>query len=264
MSRPVRAAERGRMPQRGRGATAGLTGLALSGSGVLLGALFAGTTLIGTTLFGAAPDAAWAASECDRNWSVTTSDGAPITSSTMFVDDRIAPGASLDGEFLVTTGIDIRGPLELHAVRTSAVPDAALESELLVTLTGSSRAVTLPLSDLLEADESARVIDALTPGAHTIGVSVELPFGSPNATQITAIPFRLVVTVSEQQTVIGTKPVDCAAIPGGGSSGSAASGGLASTGAQAGPIIAGAAALGGVGLALLVAARRRRRDPADD
>lgn len=249
MSRPVRAA--------------GLSCLALSCSGVLLGALFAGTTLIGAAPFGAAPGAAWAASECDRSWSVTTSDGAPITSSTLFVDDRIAPGASFDGEFLVTTGSDIRGPLELQAVRSSAVPDEALESELLVTLTGSSRAVTVPLSDLLEADEPARVIDALTPGAHTIGVSVELPFGSLNATQITEIPFRLVVTVSEQQTEIGTMPVDCAAIPSG-SSASAASGDLAVTGAQAGPIIAGAGTLGGVGLALLVAARRRRRDLADD
>jgi hypothetical protein len=241
-----------------------MAGLARAGGGVLLGALFAGTTLVGAAPFGAASDAAWAASECDRNWSVTTSDGAPITSSTMFVDDRIAPGASLDGEFLVTTGSDIRGPLDLRAVRSSGAPDAVLESDLLVTLTGSSRAVTMPLSDLLAADESARVIDALTPGAHSIGVSVELPFGSPNATQITEIPFRLVVTVSEQQTVIGTKPIDCAAVPGGGSGGSAGSGGLASTGAQAGPLIAGAAALGGVGLALLVAARRRRRDPADD
>lgn len=257
MSRPAGAMGRGRMPQRGRGtagsSAAGPSGLALTGSGVLLGALLAGTTLIGAAPFG--PDAAWAASECDRSWSVTTSDGAPITLSTLFADDRIAPGASLDGEFLVTTGSDIRGPLELRAVRTSAVPDAALESDLLVTLTGSSRAVTLPLSELLEAGDSARVIDALTPGAHTIGVGIELPFGSPNATQITEIPFRLVVTVSEQQTVIGTKPVDCASVPGGDGSGA-----LASTGAAAGANVAWAAVLLGLGFAGVFAARRRRSE----
>ncbi|RZU67070.1 LPXTG-motif cell wall-anchored protein [Microterricola gilva] len=241
---------RERMPLRGRRAAAGVATSTMVG-GVLLGALF------GVALIGSAPSAAWAASDCDRDWSVTQSDGAPINSSTMFADALVAPGASLDGEFLVTTGRDIRGPLDLRAVRSDTAPalDAALERDIRITLSGSSRAVTMQLQELLDASDPVRVIDTLTPGAHSIGITVELPFGSTNATQFSELPFQLMVTVSDQQTVIGAAPAECIDLPSGGSGGS---GGLASTGAQTAPMIAWAAALGGVGLAIVVASRRKR------
>lgn len=248
-----------RMPRRGR-VTTGLTTVALSGV-VLLG---------GVALAGDA-DAAMAADDCDRDWSVSYPDGSPITSTALFSDELIAPGGSLHGEFLVTTGSDIRGPLELSAERTDGSRlDAATENEILVTLTGSSRAVTVPLSTLLDASEPTRIVDELTPGTHDIGVTVQLPFESENTSQLQELPFQLVVTVSDSGTVVGATPEPCTAVPddesgaGGATSGSGDPSNLASTGAQAGANVAWAAALLGAGFAAVFAARRRRRTNSDE
>lgn len=242
------------------------TALHLVAGGAVAGALLLGSGLAS----GQGAEPAWAA-DCDRSWSVTTVDGSPITSSTMFADDRIAPGANLNGEFLVTTGRDIRGPLDLRAVRTgtasAAAADAALEADTEVTLSGASRSVTMTLGELLDADGTARVIDALTPGAHNIGVSVQLPFGSANTTQLGEIPFALEVTVSDEHALLGSDPPPCTAVPGGGGGAGGASGGagtgLAFTGVDGSTGLALASLLVGAGYAAVLAARRRRREQAD-
>ena len=203
-----------------------------------------------------------------------------LTAATaLFADERIAPGASLAGDFVVTTGSDIRGPLELSAVRTGgdAALDAATESEIQITLTGSSRAVTLPLSALLSSAEPTRVVDELSPGTHDVGVRVQLPFESTNTSQLRELPFQLVVTVSDVEAVVGE--VNCTSVPGGVDSGGGDSGGgstgdptsaggdpsdLASTGTQLGANVAWAAALLGAGFAAVFAARRRRRTTTND
>lgn len=244
---------------RRRGSAAGVAAAAIAG-GILIGALGA--------LAPGGADAAWAADDCDREWSVSYPDGSPITSTALFADELIAPGASLAGDFVVTTGSDIRGPLELSAVRTGgdATLDAATESEIQITLTGSSRAVTLPLSALLSSAEPTRVVDELSPGTHDVGVRVQLPFESTNTSQLRELPFQLVVTVSDVEAVVGE--VNCTSVPGGvdsggGSTGEPTSAGgdpsdLASTGTQLGANVAWAAALLGAGFAAVFAARRRR------
>lgn len=252
-----------------RGATAGVAAAAITG-GILIGALGA--------LVPSGADAAWAASDCDRDWSVSHSDGSSITTSALFADELIAPGASLNGDFVVTTGRDIRGPLELRAVRTGDESELTLatESEILITLTGPSRTVTLPLNTLLDATEPMRLVDALSAGTHAIGITAQLPFESTNSSQLHEIPFQLVVTVSDSETVVGGEvTVTCPTVPGGVDSGGGSSAGgatsgsgdpsnLASTGAQAGANVAWAAALLGAGFAAVFAARRRRRTTAKD
>lgn len=253
-----------------RGKAAGATAAAITG-GILIGALSA--------LAPGGTATAWAASECDHVWSVSYTDGSPITSSALFADELIVPGATLDGDFVVTTGPAITGPLELRAVRTggAAALDPALEGEIQITLMGSSRAVTLPLSALLDSAEPTRVVDELSPGTHDIGVRVQLPFESTNTSQLRDLPFQLVVTVSDMESVVGEAPAPCPSVPGGensggdgGSSGggSASAGGdpsaLASTGTEAGANVAWAAALLGAGFAAVLAARRRRRTSSGD
>ncbi|KQW05094.1 hypothetical protein ASC66_15625 [Leifsonia sp. Root4] len=249
-----------------RGRAAGATAAAITG-GILVGALSA--------LAPGGTATAWAASECDHVWSVSYTDGSPITSSALFADELIVPGANLDGDFVVTTGRDITGPLELRAVRArgAAALDPALEGEIQITLTGSSRAVTLPLSALLNSAEPLRVVDELSPGSHDIGVRVQLPFDSTNTSQLRDLPFQLVVTVSDMETVVGEAPAPCPSVPGGGDSGggdggSSGAGGdpsaLASTGTETGANVAWAAALLGAGFATVLAARRRRRTISGD
>lgn len=258
-----------------RGATAAVAALAITG-GILIGALGA--------LAPGGADAAWAATDCERDWSVSHTDGSAITSTVLFADELITPGASLDGDFVVTTGRDIRGPLELRAVRTGDESELTLatESEILITLTGSSRAVTLPLNTLLDSTEPVRLVDDLSAGTHVIGVTAQLPFESTNTSQLQTLPFQLVVTVSDSEAVVGGGvTVTCPTVPDGvdtggdgGDSGGNTDGGtasasgeqssLASTGAQAGANVAWAAALLGAGFAAVFAARRRRRTTTDD
>ncbi|AMB59787.1 hypothetical protein [Microterricola viridarii] len=231
---------------------------------VIVGGAAASALLLGTGLLaGVGAEPAWAAN-CDRDWSVTLDDGSPVTTRTLFADERISPGASLDGSFRVTTGRDIRGPLELRAVRTGPTTDAALEADTVITLSGASRSVTRSLAELLDDDGTARVIDALTPGAHDIGITVQLPFDSANTTQLGTIPFQLEVTVSDEHTLVGSDPEACASPPGGdggagGGSGGAGTG-LASTGVEGGTGLALGSLLLGAGFAGVVAARRRRRE----
>jgi hypothetical protein len=242
-----------------------------------LGSLALGSLVLGSLVLGALPAAAAPAtlpagavsSSCDRDWSVTQLDGSPITAHTMFAEQPLSPGATLDGAFLVTTGRDIRGPLELRAVRTGGAADAALEGELLLTLSGSSRAVTLPLSEFLDGGDSAQLVDTLSQGGHIVGVSVALPFSPTNTSQLGELPFQLLVTVSDTQTAIGGAPDPCGVDPTPSPSPSgtpaaplgqpAASGPLASTGTAASAGVAWAAALLGAGFAAVFAFGQRRR-----
>ncbi len=234
----------------------------LAASALALGGLAATAGLSAAVL--ATPGAAWAA-DCDRGWSISNVDGTALTGTALFSDERIAPGASLDGAFRVTTGHDIRGPLDVRAVRIEpeSGPAAALEGDILVTLTGSSRSVTLPLTQLLATGTSARLVDELAPGAHDIAIAVDLPFGSANSTQLGVAPFQLEVTVSDEHSIVGSDPETCAAQPGGDGGAGGGSGlagtGLASTGVEGGTGLTLASLLLGAGFAGLAAVWRRRR-----
>lgn len=133
--------------------------------------------------------------------------------------------------------------------------------------------MTLPLSALLNSADPLRVVDELSPGTHDIGVRVQLPFESTNTSQVRDLPFRLVVTVSDMETVVGEAPAPCPSVPGGvdsggGDGGSSSAGGdpsaLASTGTETGVNVAWAAALLGAGFTAVLAARRRRRTISGD